>query len=159
MIIVVNNYHVHLVMVCIWVWGFTKLSTCSAHGLPLVFLSRLWLSYCAPVFGSLDAITELHPMDEKMFNDFFIGKWKRFLYVIEAYLIHDFHFVNVVEAFITLNWKAQYKYISPFSSMPLVCINLFFSINFLYYVYKGFSFIVTHTCHFGFQWRVHLPSS
>jgi len=33
----------------------------------------------------LDAIYVLHAMDEKMFNDYLIGKWKFILYVI-----HDF---------------------------------------------------------------------
>ena len=26
-------------------------------------------------------------------------------------------------------------------------------------IYRGFSFIVIHTCHLGFQWRVHPPGS
>ena len=80
-------------------------------------------------------------MDERMFNDFLVGKWKWVLYVIKAYLIHDLCFVHVVEAFITLNWRALYKYINPFSNMPVVHIQLFFSINFLY---AGDYFIVTH---------------
>ena len=54
----------------------------------------------APLFCLLDATIELHPMNEIFCNDFFIEKWKRFSYVIKAYLIHDFHFVYVVEGFI-----------------------------------------------------------
>lgn len=33
--------------------------------------------------------------------------------------------IYVVEAFIKLNQNAKYKYISPFASLPLVCIHLF----------------------------------
>ena len=40
---------------------------------------------------------------KKTFTDFLNGKWKQILYVIKAYLIHDFDFVYVVEAFIILN--------------------------------------------------------
>ena len=41
-------------------------------------------------------------MDEKMFTDFFIGKWKWNLYVIQ-----DLYYVYVAKAFIaTLDWKA-----------------------------------------------------
>jgi hypothetical protein len=49
----------------------------------------------------LDAIIDLHAMDEKIFNDFFIGKGKWVLYVIN--LISFLYFVYVVEAFITLH--------------------------------------------------------
>ena len=57
---------------------------------------------------------------------------KCILYLIDAYLNQGLHFVYVVEAFITLHWKAKYKYMSPFSSMPLVHLHLFFSIKFSY---------------------------
>ena len=56
-------------------------------------------------------------MDENKFHNFLIGKWKLIVYVLKAYLFHDLNFVYVVEAFITLNWKSQYKYVSPFSSL------------------------------------------
>ena len=50
-----------------------------------------------------DAIVELHAMNEKMFNDFFIGKCKWILYVIKACLIHVYFiilfFAYVVKAF------------------------------------------------------------
>ena len=49
------------------------------------------------------AIIESHVIDEKMFNDFLIGKWKWILLVIKAYLIHDFHIIYVLEVFIILN--------------------------------------------------------
>ena len=48
-----------------------------------------------------------------------------------AYLIRSI-LVYIVEAFITLNYKVQYKHMSPFSSMLLVCTHLFFFINFSY---------------------------
>lgn len=38
-----------------------------------LFCFGLWLSYCVVVFVCFDAIIELHTMDGKMFNDFFIG--------------------------------------------------------------------------------------
>ena len=50
-----------------------------------------------------------------MFNDFLIGEWKWIVYVIiKASLFHDVYFVYVMEEIITLNWKAWYKYMSPF---------------------------------------------
>ena len=33
-----------------------------------------------------DAIIKLHPINKKVFNDFFIGKWKWIVYVLNAYL-------------------------------------------------------------------------
>ena len=133
MVIVLNDYHVYS-----WYhvrWGSRYLltgDTWSSHGLPWVLLPGLWLSfmrYCLCVF---DAIIELHIMDEKMFNDFLIGRWKWIVYVIRVYLIHDLAFW-ICSEFIKLNWKARYKYMSPFS-MPLVHMHLFFSflINFAY---------------------------
>lgn len=35
---------------------------------------------------------------------------------MHAYFIDDFYIVYVVDAFTTLNWKAKYKHMSPFSS-------------------------------------------
>ena len=67
---------------------------------------------------------------ENLLNDFLIGNWKWIRYVIKVYLYHDFYCVYVVKTFITWNWKALYKYTSPFSS--LLRIHLFFFINFLY---------------------------
>ena len=54
--------------------------------------------------------------------------------------------------FIILNSKAQYKYMSAFSSMLLIRIH-----GFLYelLIYRRFNFIMTHTHHLGFQQRVH----
>ena len=52
------------------------------------------------------------------------------LCLIKASLIHDLYFEYVVEVFITL--INQYKYTNPFSSMSLVRIHLFLSINFSY---------------------------
>ena len=48
------------------------------------------------------------------------------------HLSHDLNLVYVVEAFITFNLKDHNKYTSPSSSMLLVHIHWFFSINFLY---------------------------
>ena len=67
-----------------------------------------------------------------VFNDFLIRGWTYNLHVIKAHVIHRLYYVYVVELIITLNWKAEYIYMSPFSSMPLVAINLFFSTNFVY---------------------------
>ena len=36
-------------------------------------------------------------------------------------MIHDLYFVYVVVAFFTLSQRAQYNYINPYSSLPLVC--------------------------------------
>ena len=44
-------------------------------------------------------------MDEKVFANFLIEKRKWTVYVIKAYLFHILHFVHVVEAFNTLDWK------------------------------------------------------
>ena len=48
-------------------------------------------------------------MNEKRLNDFFIGKGKRIVYVIKAYLIQDSYFLYVVEAFITLAFRSITK--------------------------------------------------
>ena len=48
-----------------------------------------------------DVINELHVMDERMLNEFLIGKW--ILYVIKACLIHDVYLVYLVETCITSN--------------------------------------------------------
>ena len=46
---------------------------------------------------------ELHPMDEKMVNDFYIKKWKWIIYVIHAKIFYELKFSYVVEAFLTLD--------------------------------------------------------
>ena len=108
--------------------GSRFLQTGSSHKCSWVPLSfALWieaklLCYC---FCLLDSIVKLHAMDEKLLNDFLIGRWEHILYVINAYLNQELHFVHVVKAFITLHWKARYTYISSFSSMLLVRIHLF----------------------------------
>ena len=48
----------------------------------------------------------------------------------EGLFINDLYFLYVVETFITLNWKASYKYMSPVSSLSLEPIHLFLSIDF-----------------------------
>ena len=89
-----------------------------------------------------DAIIELHPLKKKAFIKFLIGKSKWIVYVVKAYIFRGSYFVYVEEAFMTLNSKAWYKYMSPFCSLPLVCINLFFSIIYLYI--EDLIFIVKH---------------
>ena len=69
---------------------------------------------------------------KRMFNDFLIREWTCILHVIKAQVIYHLHFVYIVKAIITLNWKAHFIYMSPFSSMPLMCIHLFFSTTFVY---------------------------
>ena len=51
----------------------------------------------------LDAIVDLHAMDEKIFDDFLIGKWKWIVHVINTYVIQGLDFVYTVDAFITLH--------------------------------------------------------
>ena len=58
-----------------------------------------------------DAVVELHAMDEKMFTDFLIGKWRWIVYVTKAYLVCDLTFTYVVEAFVTSDLKALYKHL------------------------------------------------
>ena len=84
-------------------------------------------------------IIELHAMDEKMLNEFFIRIWTWISHVIKACLIHDIYCVYVVEALVTLNWEVWYTYTSPFSRMPLVRTHFSF---FLYklLIHKGFNF-------------------
>jgi hypothetical protein len=62
-----------LVKVCIWVLGFYKPD---ALGALIGFLEFCFICL-------FDAFVKLHPMDEKTFNDFLIGKSKRILYVIK----------------------------------------------------------------------------
>jgi hypothetical protein len=50
---------------------------------------------------------ELTCIDEKVFNEFLIGKWKYIAYIIKAYTFHDLSFVYVVEATTSLDWEAQ----------------------------------------------------
>ena len=35
-------------------------------------------------------------MDEEMFNEFFVEKWKWIMCIIKAHLFHDLYFVYVV---------------------------------------------------------------
>jgi hypothetical protein len=56
-----------------------------SFGFALWFVTKLLCS-CLCLFN---AIIKLQSMDEKIFNDFLIGKWNWNVYVIKAYLIHD----------------------------------------------------------------------
>ena len=63
-----------LVRVCIWVLVFNKLK---AHGVPMalwVLHSTSWLKLLCFCLCLLDAIVELHAMDEKMLYGFLVGK-------------------------------------------------------------------------------------
>ena len=63
----------------------------------------------------VDAIVELHAMDEKLFNDFFHWKVKVEIifslfnniycisYLMKEYLIHDGFLIYAVQVFITVN--------------------------------------------------------
>ena len=123
----------------------------SAHGLPWVLLSRLWLSYCALVFvylmQTLSYILWMKKINQCLPNNI---KTNMNCTCNKGIINPWFIFVYVMETFITYIWKAQYKFTSPFSSL-----HLFFSVNFSYM--KGFKFILTHTHHLGFQWKVHPP--
>ena len=48
---------------------------------------------------------ELNPKDEKLIYNYLIGKWKWIIYVMKAYLFHDFSFCICTKAFITTNKK------------------------------------------------------
>ena len=39
---------------------------------------------------------DLYPMNDKMFNDFLVGKSKGIMYAVKARLCHDLYFVYVV---------------------------------------------------------------
>ena len=51
------------------------------------------------------------------------------VHMLKASIFHDSYFVYIVETFVTLNQESSYKYISPFSTLPLQTIHLFFSID------------------------------
>ena len=60
-----------------------------------VLLSMLWLVFSVPLSLFVDAIIELHTMDEKMFNDFLLeSEWVS--YVIKVDLILVLILVHVV---------------------------------------------------------------
>ena len=57
-------------------------------------------------------------MEGKKVNNFLTRKWKLIIYANYTYVFHVLYIVYVVGAFITLNWKVQPKYMSPFSNLP-----------------------------------------
>ena len=85
-----------LVRVCIWVLGFYKLKSLGALMSSLEFCSWIVAKWLCSSFCLFDELDELHAMDEKIFNDFLIGKWQWLLDVIKAHLIHDLYFLYVV---------------------------------------------------------------
>ena len=90
-----------------------------------------------------------------MFNDSLFGKWKWILSIIKHSFIHDLYLVYLVEPFITLNKKL--KYIIPFSSMMLVYIHWFYSLQTFFI--KGVQFHNDPCITFRFQWRFHPPGT
>ena len=103
-----------------------------------------FLDFCSPGCGLVIMLMSLFVWcnhwvtsyeweEKKMLNDFLIREWTWILHVIRTYLIHELYFIYVVEAFIILNWKTLYKYISPFSRLLLLCIHLYVFINLFIY--------------------------
>ena len=72
-------------------------------------IKLLWRCLCL-----FDAIVDLHAMDEKMFNDFLIGKWK-WISICNKVIIYMYGGIYHIEL-------KSIIYMSPFSSMQLVCI-------------------------------------
>ena len=70
-----------LVMICIWVLGFYILEALGV----LVGSLEIYCQIVAKLLCSClilsNAIAKLHAMDEKIFNDFLIAKWKWVIYV------------------------------------------------------------------------------
>ena len=66
------------------------------------FLFGLRLSYSPLCICLFDAIVDLHAMDDKMLNDFRIGKWKWIFYVRNSYSIWDIYFVYGENYYITM---------------------------------------------------------
>ncbi len=95
-----------LVSVCIWVLGLLQTrGSWSTHELPLVLLSKLWLSYCAIIFF-VWYNRWVTCYGRKTCNDFLIGKWIWILYVTKG-LFRSWYIVCICsETFITFNWKA-----------------------------------------------------
>ena len=74
MLYLILIYHIILV------FTYWRLLECSWAPLSFalhIVAKVLWFCLC-----SFDAMIELHPMDEELVNDFLIGKWKWFSYVI-----------------------------------------------------------------------------
>ena len=126
--------------VCIWVPHVYKLRFLECSWSPLTFTIQIVVEF---IMLLSYAITKLHAMDAKMSKNFLMGKWKWILYVINAQV---FFLVYVMKAFITLNQKYQYKYLSSFSSTSTHTFPLYKLL-----VYRSFNFIVMHARHVDFQ--------
>jgi len=124
-VIVLNDYLVHFFGGLLLGSRFTTWRLTKHSWAPLCFALWIAAKLLCSFLCMLDTIVGLHATSEKMFNDFLIGKWKWILYVINEYLIQNLYFVYVVEAFIIWHWKAYYKYLSPFPSVPLVIYTCF----------------------------------
>jgi hypothetical protein len=112
----------------------------SIGSLPTKILKHSWVPYSfssqmkAKILTSclylFDAIVELHAMDE---NCSMTGALESESESVIKSLFHSWYiFVYLVEASITSNQRAQYIYMTPFSSILLVYIHLFFYTNLLY---------------------------
>ena len=69
---------------------------------------------------------------------------------MKACSIHDLYFAYAVEAFIILNKESEYKYMSPFSSLPIILIHLFYFYKLLVYNHDtctSFRFLVKKSTH------------
>ena len=109
-----------------WVQGQAK-GSWSAHMLLWVFLSILLLCSYLCLF---DTIIELHATNEKNKKikkcSMTFSLVSNMDFTCNKGIIKFLYFVYVVEAFITLNWEARYKYTSPFSSLLLVHMHLLY---------------------------------
>ena len=118
-----------LVKVWIWVRGLYKLETLGALMSFLEFCAWIVAKFLCSCLYLFDTIVQLHAIDGNHSITLSLES-ERNLMCNKANLIHDFCYVYVVEAFITLNRKAWYKHTSPFPNMPLVRTCLFSSVNF-----------------------------
>ena len=101
------------VRVCIWVLGFYKVEALEQlMGFLKVWLSGLWLSYCAIVFACVDAIV----MDEKLFNDFFFVGSEFHMYYYSP-LSHILYFFITFNKF---NAKYEFHMTTKYSGLSIV---------------------------------------
>ena len=107
------------VRVCIWVLGFYKVEALEQlMGFLKVWLSGVWLSYCAIVFACVDAIV----MDEKLFNDFFLLEVNFICIIIHHCHIYFTFLLHLINLMLNMNsiWQPNIH------SIPIlvgVCIN------------------------------------
>ena len=119
-----------LVRVCLWVLGQVR-GPWSVHGLPWVLLSKLWLSYCTLVFVSPMQSLSYIPWMENCSMTFSL-EWKQGFYILKEHIQFMIIFCICSGRIYQINWKAKYKYMSPFSNLLLIHVHLSFSVNFTY---------------------------